>query len=731
MSEPSEPPNTIASIIRSEQEIFADIAALCRSPGFAHAIAWICFNDNVIPIVNDLTSKDLIRFYSDSRLIRTEISTLIGLLVQGDFDLTLPDPDIMQAYIDRARKLLEELHSVLASGIQIDPEQLSDPQYNPIVSGKALREAIFYSSESAYTFQYRDLAPDRYQEDDNWLRSNKGFSISEARIVLQSIFGFQAGKLMTNLREMREKEPGQWTHLSGFVFTTPDIVQVSGLDAKVVDSVLNAFAMTPSLSNTGFNALTDFNHTNASPLLRMQDGSFLLYQVYSLAEALYESPFYWMWDDENYRAELTEHRGKFTEDFCRMRLERIFGADRVYANVDIVESSRRRAGEIDVLVIFGGRAIVVQAKSKRLTLEARKGNDGQIQVDFRKSVQDSYDQALRCAKLLKDFQCELIEPRGRDIQVPHDLKEVYILCAISDHYPSLALQVHEFLRYETSESIKPPLVLDVFALDAITEMLESPLRFLSYISRRVNYTNQVFASHELTVLSYHLKKNLWIGDQNTSLMLHDDIAADLDVAMAVRRDGVDGQRTPDGILTRFSAGELGQIINEIEAADDPGAIELGFFLLTLNEETFVDVSRGIRKITELTARDHKHHDLTIGVGSASCGLTVHCNDDPQEVAASRLQRHCERRKYSQRANRWFGVCIRPKHMSLRFGISLEYEWRPDSKMGEETRNLPQASNLSEAIALQAQSGKVGRNDPCPCGSGKKYKKCCMRKAPKR
>jgi uncharacterized protein YecA (UPF0149 family) len=21
--------------------------------------------------------------------------------------------------------------------------------------------------------------------------------------------------------------------------------------------------------------------------------------------------------------------------------------------------------------------------------------------------------------------------------------------------------------------------------------------------------------------------------------------------------------------------------------------------------------------------------------------------------------------------------------------------------------------------------KVGRNDPCPCGSGKKYKKCCL------
>lgn len=28
--------------------------------------------------------------------------------------------------------------------------------------------------------------------------------------------------------------------------------------------------------------------------------------------------------------------------------------------------------------------------------------------------------------------------------------------------------------------------------------------------------------------------------------------------------------------------------------------------------------------------------------------------------------------------------------------------------------------------------KVGRNDPCPCGSGKKYKKCCeARLGPKR
>ncbi len=30
------------------------------------------------------------------------------------------------------------------------------------------------------------------------------------------------------------------------------------------------------------------------------------------------------------------------------------------------------------------------------------------------------------------------------------------------------------------------------------------------------------------------------------------------------------------------------------------------------------------------------------------------------------------------------------------------------------------------LPVQAVSEKIGRNDPCPCGSGKKYKKCCMK-----
>jgi uncharacterized protein YecA (UPF0149 family) len=31
---------------------------------------------------------------------------------------------------------------------------------------------------------------------------------------------------------------------------------------------------------------------------------------------------------------------------------------------------------------------------------------------------------------------------------------------------------------------------------------------------------------------------------------------------------------------------------------------------------------------------------------------------------------------------------------------------------------------TEKVKPVAAAGQPGRNDPCPCGSGKKYKKCC-------
>jgi hypothetical protein len=403
----------------------------------------------------------------------------------------------------------------------------------------------------------------------------------------------------------------------------------------------------------------------------------------------------------------------------------LFGPGNVHLNVDLYESKAKKVSEIDVLVMFGNRVLVLQAKSKKLTLEARRGNDGVIRDDFRKSVQDAYDQAALCAKALQDPGISLSTRDGLEIQRPARIEEIYPFCVVSDHYPALSFQARQFLRHHSDEIILPPFVMDIFTLDVMAEMLDSPLRFLSYANRRMKYSEKIFATHELIILSYHLKQNLWLSSEHDLFVFHDDIAADLDIAMVARRDGIKGKRTPDGVLTRFAMTALGQMLKTIERHPDPATIDLGFLLLSLGERTVQEVSNGIEALTRLNRKDGKHHDFTIGINGGETGLTIHCNNDTFEVASSRLKTHCIRRKYAARAKTWFGICINPKDRTIKFGVNLKFKWQEDAELEEATKNLKQPAKVKNVANALSERQSIGRNDPCPCGSGKKYKKCCL------
>jgi len=49
------------------------------------------------------------------------------------------------------------------------------------------------------------------------------------------------------------------------------------------------------------------------------------------------------------------------------------------------------------------------------------------------------------------------------------------------------------------------------------------------------------------------------------------------------------------------------------------------------------------------------------------------------------------------------------------------------KVAKETSAVGTADSIVKKQPVRNKDKKVGPNDPCPCGSGKKYKKCCMQK----
>ena len=715
--------------MKNEQEIFQDLEQLCTSPGYVHAIAYLCWRDSTVRYSDSMTAEDTAHLFSTERLIRTEISTLTGLLIKKDIDFAIPTPDVTQHYLDETERLLEEMHRLIADSMfgGLDPKSFIESKHevNPFSSGDALREPIFYSGESAYSFQYRDFALRKYAADDEWLKANKGFSIDTAHKVVCGVQAVTRDKLTETCRRIRQAHPNNWTLLPGFSFTIRDISDYSGITEHAVEKVLTAFTVPKGEHNQNFRCLNNFNLSNALPLIRSDSDGFILLQQYALVEALYDSPFYWMTSDANYKNQAMIHRGRFTEEFSRERLERVFGNANTYANVSISESPHQKAGEIDVLVLFGDRAIVLQAKSKRLTLEARRGNDRVIKEDFRKSVQESCDQATKCAKLLGDSRYKLLDSHSRQIRIPKPPKEIYIICVVSDNYPALNFQAQQLLKFEPTPTTLPPLITDIFTLDVLTEMLTSPLYLLSYLNRRAGYHERLMASGELTILGLHLKRNLWLSEEYNFALIDDSICAELDVAMAVRRDKVPGKATPEGILTRIRDTAIGQIISQIEMQSDPRVLDLGFVLLKLSEHAITNISKAIQTIEEKARKDGKSHDISVPLTEARSGLTIHYNDASIDRAAVRLQGHCQLRKHKEKASSWFGICLSTRNNTIRCGVNLDHPWEPNPILEAAVAKLRTGSppKIDES---SNRPKKPGRNAPCPCGSGKKYKKCCLK-----
>ena len=683
---------------RTEMEIFDELALLCTSAGYIHALAFIAFRDNIVGIKDDLSAQDFAKMYSWDRLVRNEFSILLGLMVKGPITYELPDQPTLKRYVDDSYRLLNELHNAMEQVRGTDD----------------FREPLFYSGESAYSFQLREFAVAKYLRDDEWLRANKGFGIEEARTVVHALTVAHNLQLTMTLNLMEDQEIEDLTLLDGFLIDATQVAQMTGCPLEKVTAVLSSFARTEGERNEGFHSVHDFNVMSSTPLVRCDGDIYALFTHQGLEHSLYDSPYYWMASDQDYRDTAMENRGLFAELFVKDRMAHVFGDSKVWQGVKVRNSAGNDVTDIDILVLFGDHAIVAQAKSKKLTLEARRGTRGALVADFKSAVQQAYDQCTKAASALISPGFNFHTQDGSQLSIPA-LEYVFPVCVLSEPYPALAFQVKWFLDVKKHDTIRPPIVTDVFAIDAMTEMLHSPLWFLSYVHRRSEYFGRLLVPDELTALSLHLKTNLWISDEFTFAHSGDEISCELDAAMTVRREGIPGKHTPDGILTRFVGTTIEKILKQIEARPEGAALSFAFTVLMLSEDGMRALSNGIDGAINRAHGDSKRHDYTMGVGSgAGTGITVHCSEDPRRSAFDALRSHCERRKYLHKAASWFGICV-DRQAQVRFGIGLKYAWRQNARMDE---------SVSEFIDRPA-APRVGRNDLCLCGSGRKFKKCCL------
>ena len=713
---------------RPEKDILSDLDQLTQEPGFiytscvmvAHAL-WMS-PDEVADI----------NWYE--RPNRQELSLLLGFLVKHQLRLDeFPSEETVEKQKTITTELLDELHRACGSPPLPEAEATDSDEdksrkifdaYNEwIESGIGMREPIFYGGDGAYPFQYLELAFERYALDEDWIQINVGIGleeISEIANALEQLFS----------KRSRNTDFGT-THdqrckaiLSSMTFDPDDLPLVN---RHALGCFLDWFSLKPGEVNQNFNSIGDYNKIHSHPIITLGDGRYWVPIFASLAESIYESPYYWMDKDKEYKATASKNRGATAEIITRDLLIPAFGSNRVHRGVK-VRRGKIDITDLDTLAISGNKALIVQCKSKKLTITARSGDGQTIRTDFKKAIQDAYEQGIAGRKALLEGDCELIGGDGVPISLPSQVDEVYILCITGDHYPAVISQARTHLKIQDGDP--HPIMMSIFDLDIVSFYLRDRFELLYYLRQRSNHTEYFLADSEMALLGCHLNEKLFPEEDYTLERLDPSYAQLIDANFQVARGGWPGDGATGRLFHTWKNETFDQLVNDIKLASNHpsrqkvAAEDLLFFLYDLAGEAADNLVNLVKLQKRATLLDGKMHDARVPLPRHKKGVTFVSFPEPAgpmdlRLFSQRFQAIALMHKYRSEADEWIALA------SLA-GSSVEFDifgyirepWQQDSEMDTAVQ-----SHLNSGKAINTSGEKLGRNQRCPCGSGKKFKRC--------
>lgn len=643
-------------------------------------------------------------------------------------------------------------------------------------------EPIIYSGDGIYDFQYLEYLEKKYKYDEKWLNDNAKFYFDEVIEIANRIKSIhnekfqkvnflslqenkekfknklKASKSISNkqikenfeelismvefyqffelfdsesdlLEKLTKKEVSEkgWNSFYKGLLNIFCIHKADFSEKQNISSFIQNFAISldPNGRNSHFQNIGDYNVFSAKPIIPLDSETFFIPISFSLFEAIYESPYYWMLTDKKYKDSLALNRGKVGEEITYEILEKVFGKGRVFKSVRIESKKGYDDTDIDVLCILGSVALCVQVKSKKLTQLSRQGNFEQLRKDFKGAVQDAYNQGLICRERILEKKATFYNEHNEKIDLIQDIKDIYLLVVTTENYPTLTHQSSTLLNKNENDPF--PLVVTIFDLELIGHYLEKPYDFLYYVRQRINLMESCYAEEEMYFLGFHLIHKLWKSPEYGFLMIASEYGQLIDRNYYPFKIGLETSAKSDKIRNRWKNDDFDILCREIELLSTPKTTDIIFHLLDLSQESRENIITQIKLAKSKTNSDHEQHNFSIvsGLFRSSFGMTyISWDNNDIQLLSNRLHLQSQGRKYKSKADFWVGFgSLKDSGKLVDTLVFSDEKWEYDQELEQQVQVLFGGKNNGTPMKL---GKKVGRNEFCPCGSGMKYKKCCGR-----
>lgn len=770
-------------MIRSTEDVIADLKKLIHAPGYIYSLCLILYEDFHLDInkIHEVNHKIKLSVKECSLIIGFLSQKEI------DFSFpTSPEEAI--ALKDKTYELMRELQSSFMAPQFAKIHEMLERQKNGeiledgleerldfFVKDKGMVEPMFYAGDGVYDFQYLEYLEPKYKYDRDWLLNNKGFDIDKTKDIvnaikeihrvktknvapfnLKEVFPAIAEKARKKLKKQLPKEKIDEIERQQFVaitfyqfqalFPTPETMtddnsdgwrtfyqnllelfvvtpsELINIDQEILDRFFQNFSFVPG-ANDAYEGPGFFNILNSRPIIDLTDGRYFIPINYLMTEAIYESPFYWMLDDKKYLDKLAKHRGDVGEEISYDFLSKVFGPNNTYRSVKVEKKKGHWKTDIDVLCLLGNKALCVQVKSKKLTLNAKRGDFEQLSKDFNGAVQDAYDQGMVSREAILNRSARFLDENGKEILLPEEINEVYIMGLTTENYPSLVHQVHLMLVKESHDPF--PLFLSVFDLELLVHYLKDPYDFLYYVRQRIDLMDYFRADEELVYLGYHLDRKLWRIDGYDHGMIETDFGGIIDRNYYPHKTGLLHllREKDDPIQNRWKDPRFDVFVKELKSAGHPKATDIIFHMLDWSGDARKDIVAQMIRLKDVSRNEGKLKSMATPATKFGLSYLVLNNTNPRELEERSLT-YAQLRKYLSKSDAWLGMgSFSTSSNLIDTFIYLDEPWQTDAILEEEYKEELAKMRTSRIIPING-SHKIGRNDPCPCKSGKKYKKCC-------
>lgn len=430
--------------------------------------------------------------------------------------------------------------------------------------------------------------------------------------------------------------------------------------------------------------------------------------------------------DHDYKDIWKDVQAEATEDTVIKLFEKLLPECVVFqSNYYPIGKSLKQCAENDILILYDNNLIIIEVKSGSYTHTSPLLDIESHIRSLHTLIGKADSQTERTLNYLRSQETVKLYDEQRQVKTEihiSDFDEVTQMCISLDNFNDFAAKA-EKLKFLRMKNDTISIALD--DLRVYSDLFDSPSVFLHFLKqRRLATQSKVSLNDELDHFGMYMAHNMYSITANK--MDSDYVSwygyrekVDTYFAHMIQSDmklSKPKQEIPD---------KIEEIINYLDASKLYKRTLLSTFLLDLSDDARQWFCNAIQNTLTRQAETERMV-IASSFGEANYSLCCHQPSiqelEPQYVADYALAAILQNKETSRLV-----IHLYYDEQFVLQTLDFKLFTEADIPSGRITELSGLADKFAESriISYKRQHGikKIGRNDPCPCGSGRKYKKC--------